>query len=213
MADNVTQIEDLLNTLSSKSKPHAEKDLQEITNFANKHLDTCIDKLALWDKPYWSERYKEQLFDFKEEDLKPYFPIDSVLDGLFKLASNLFQIKIVRVDTTQEKIELWDPYVMYFNIYDENDKYIASFYLDPYSRPGEKRGGAWMNGCEDKSKYLNKKPIAYLICNGSPPILNDDGSTKIPSLMTFGDVETLFHEFGHGLQHMLTKVEEGGVRN
>ncbi len=211
MADNVTQIEDLLNMLSSKSKLHAINDLQEITNFANKHLETCVEKLSLWDKPYWSERYKEQLFDFKEEDLKPYFPIDSVLDGLFKLASNLFQIKIVRVDTTQEKIELWDPYVMYFNIYDENDEYIASFYLDPYSRPGEKRGGAWMNGCEDKSKYLNKKPIAYLICNGSPPILNDEGSTKIPSLMTFGDVETLFHEFGHGLQHMLTKVDEGGA--
>ena len=211
MADNVTQIEDLLNMLSSKSKPHAEKDLQEITNFANKHLETCVEKLSLWDKPYWSERYKEELFDFKEEDLKPYFPIDSVLNGLFKLASNLFQIKIVRVDTTKENIELWDPYVMYFNIYDDKDEEIASFYLDPYSRPGEKRGGAWMNGCEDKSKYLNKKPIAYLICNGSPPILNDDGSTKIPSLMTFGDVETLFHEFGHGLQHMLTKVDEGGA--
>ena len=211
MADNVTQIEDLLNMLSSKSKIHAEKDLQEITNFANKYLDVCVDKLELWDKPYWSERFKEQLFDFKEEDLRPYFPIDSVLEGLFQLASNLFQINIVRVDTTKEKIEVWDPYVMYFNIYNENNIHIASFYLDPYSRPGEKRSGAWMNGCEDKSKYLNKKPIAYLICNGSPPILNDDGSTKIPSLMTFGDVETLFHEFGHGLQHMLTKVDEGGA--
>lgn len=211
MADNVTQIEDLLNMLSSKSKSHAENDLQKITEFANKNLDSCVDKLQLWDKSFWSERYKEQLFDFKEEELKPYFPIDSVLDGLFQLASNLFQIKIIRVDTTKENIELWDPYVMFFNIYDENDKQIASFYLDPYSRPGEKRGGAWMNGCQDKNKYLNKIPIAYLICNGSPPILNEDGSTKIPSLMTFGDVETLFHEFGHGLQHMLTIVEEGGA--
>jgi oligopeptidase A len=197
--------------LSSKSKSHAENDLQKITEFANKNLDSCVDKLQLWDKSFWSERYKEQLFDFKEEELKPYFPIDSVLDGLFQLASNLFQIKIIRVDTTNENIELWDPYVMFFNIYDENDKQIASFYLDPYSRPGEKRGGAWMNGCQDKNKYLNKIPIAYLICNGSPPILNEDGSTKIPSLMTFGDVETLFHEFGHGLQHMLTIVEEGGA--
>ena len=100
---------------------------------------------------------------------------------------------------------------MFFDIHDEKDLHIASFYLDPYSRPGEKRGGAWMNGCQDKSKYLNKKPIAYLICNGSPPILNDDGSTKIPSLMTFNEVETLFHEFGHGLQHMLTKVDESGA--
>ena len=93
MADNVTQIEDLLIMLSKKAKPSAKADLKNIIDFANSHHDKCFDKLELWDRPYWSERYKEELFDFKEEDLKPYFPIDSVLDGLFKLASNFFYFK------------------------------------------------------------------------------------------------------------------------
>ena len=211
MASNVTQIEDLLNMLSDKSKPHAIKDLDKIKDFASERLGNCLETLDLWDIPYWGERYKENELEFKEEDLKPYFPLESVLKGLFKLAGNLFDIKIEEVDIEKENIDTWDEAVKYFRINNStnNDK-IATFFLDPYSRPGEKRGGAWMDSCVDRNKYLNKTPTAYLVCNGSPPIKNDNGNSK-PSLMSFREVETLFHEFGHGLQHMLTRVEEGGA--
>ena len=210
MASSVKQIEDLLNMLAEKSKPHAIKDLLEITKLSNKNSDVCKDSLDLWDIPYWSERYKEQQLKFKEEELKPYFPINSVINGLFNISKNLFGIVVNEVDIEKENIDVWDDDVRYYRIVNETDGVeIATFFLDPYSRPGEKRSGAWMNSCIDKNKYLNTKPTAYLVCNGSPPIKNSDGTIKTPSLMTFREVETLFHEFGHGLQHMLTTVEEG----
>ncbi|VVU95726.1 Peptidase family M3 [seawater metagenome] len=212
MATDVEQIENLLNMLAEKSKPLAQKDLKAITDFANSKLQTCQEKLNLWDIPYWSERYKEQELKFKEEELKPYFAIENVLTGLFKIANNLFGINIEEVNLNKERIDTWHPDVKYFRITDENNgEEIATFFLDPYSRPGEKRGGAWMDSCIDKNKYLNKKPVAYLICNGSPPIKNKDGTISTPSLMRFREVETLFHEFGHGLQHMLTQVNEGSA--
>ena len=212
MASDVKQIEDLLNMLAEKSKPHAIKDLHAITKLANANSEVCRESLDLWDMPYWSERYKEQQLEFKEEELKPYFPINSVISGLFGIANNLFGIVVTEVDIKKENIDTWDKDVKYFRIVNEtNGEEIATFFLDPYSRPGEKRGGAWMDSCIDRNKYLNKKPTAYLVCNGSPPIKNDDGSIKTPSLMTFREVETLFHEFGHGLQHMLTTVEEGSA--
>jgi len=213
MASNIKQIEDLLNMLADKSKPLALRDLKLVTELANNKRNTCAGKLDLWDIPYWSERYKEQELEFKEEELKPYFQIDYVINGLFKIANNLFGIVINEVkDLEKENIDTWHPDVRYFRINDEiSGQEIATFFLDPYSRPGEKRGGAWMNSCVDKNKYLNKKPVAYLICNGSPPIKNKDGSIETPSLMRFREVETLFHEFGHGLQHMLTQVDEGSA--
>ena len=131
-----------------------------------------------------------------------------VHESLFSLAERLFGVTIERADGTEE---VWNDDVSFFKIYDSTSKeYIASFYLDPYSRPAEKRGGAWMDVCVGKSKVMNRKPTAYLTCNGSPPVGDK------PSLMTFREVETLFHEFGHGLQHMLTNVEHGeaaGINN
>ena len=210
MASSVEQIEDLLNMLAEKSKPLAIKDLKAVTDLASQRSGKCIEKLDLWDIPYWAERYKEEQLEFKEEELKPYFSIDNVLTGLFQIANNLFGITIQQVN--DQNIDTWHPDVRYFSIKDqETGKEIANFFLDPYSRPGEKRGGAWMDSCIDRNKYLNKKPVAYLVCNGSPPIKNIDGSIETPSLMTFREVETLFHEFGHGLQHMLTQVEEGSA--
>ena len=210
MASSVKQIEDLLNMLAEKSKPLAIKDLESITNLASQESGRCINKLELWDIPYWAERYKEQQLEFKEEELKPYFSIDNVISGLFKIANNLFGIRIDEVK--DQNIDTWHPDVRYFSIKDEESgQEIANFFLDPYSRPGEKRGGAWMDSCIDRNKYLNKKPVAYLVCNGSPPIKSNDGTIETPSLMTFREVETLFHEFGHGLQHMLTQVEEGSA--
>ena len=212
MASNVEQIEELLNMLAEKSTPYALDDLEKIKNFAIKNSEENITDLNLWDVPYWSERYKESELQFREEDLKPYLPLESVLTGLFNLAQSLFNINIVEVDVNSENIDTWDESVKFFKINNlSNGEQIATFFLDPFSRPGEKKGGAWMDSCIDRNKYLNKKPTAYLICNGSPPIKNEDGTIKKPSLMTFREVETLFHEFGHGLQHMLTQVEDGGA--
>ena len=169
-------------------------------------------KLNLWDIAYYSEKLKEEELGFKEEDLKPYLVFENVLNGLFKLSEKIFNIQIKEVDTKKEGIDLWHSDVKYFEVYDISNKknQIASFYLDPYVRPGEKKGGAWMNDCLGRNKNLDHKPVAYLILNGTPPL---NGK---PSLMSLSEMETLFHEFGHGLQHMLTTVEEGassGINN
>ena len=148
--------------------------------------------------PFWSERLSEHTFGFEEEELRPYFALDNVLDGLFGLCTRLFGVTIERSDG---EAEVWHPDVGFFKVLDEaSGEHLASFFLDPYARPENKRGGAWMGTCVGKSKVLERKPVAYLTCNGSPPV---DGK---PSLMTFSEVTTLFHETGHGLQHMLTKV-------
>ena len=203
MASNQKEIEDLLNDLAEKSKVRALREIEEIKSFKLEKGDK--GELNPWDITYYAEKMKEEKLGLKEEELKPYFPLENVLKGLFGLANNLFGIKIVE---SIDDVQVWDSEVKFFNVYDEsNNEHIASFYLDPYSRPENKRGGAWMNTCIGRSKVMNKKPVAYLICNGSPPVKNDD--KNIPSLMTFREVETLFHEFGHGLQHMLTEVEDG----
>ena len=127
--------------------------------------------------------------------------LDRVLDGLFALCGRLFGITFRRAD---EKAPRWQKDVRYYEINNENDEFIAAFYLDPYSRPQTKRGGAWMSDCIARSVTPSEArlPIAHLICNGTPPV------GDVPSLMTFREVETLFHEFGHGLQHMLTVIDD-----
>jgi Zn-dependent oligopeptidase len=145
-----------------------------------------------------SERLSEHTFGFEEEELKPYFALDNVLDGLFGVCTRLFGVRIERADG---EAEVWHPDVGFFKVIDEaSGEHLASFFLDPYARPANKRGGAWMGSCVGRSRVLNRKPVAYLTCNGSPPV---EGQ---PSLMTFSEVTTLFHETGHGLQHMLTEV-------
>ena len=138
-----------------------------------------------------SERYRESKFALTKEELRPYFALPNVLEGMFGLAERLFGVSIVSADG---EAEIWHADVRYFNVKDsESGDHIASFYLDPYARPSDKRGGAWMGVCIGKSEALqNNLPVAYLNCNGSPPV----GDT--PSLMTFAEVNTLFHEFGHG---------------
>ncbi|CAM9858327.1 unnamed protein product, partial [Chrysoparadoxa australica] len=183
--------------LREKCLPAAEKELEDLQKFAESK--GYQGKLQNWDTSYWSEKLKEELYSFSEEELRPYFPLPQVLDAMFGLITKLFG---VRVEAADGEAEIWHPDVRYFNLFDvETGKKRASFYLDPYSRPENKRGGAWMDVCVGKSKVLDRIPTAYLTCNGSPPI----GDT--PSLMTFREVETLFHETGHGLQHMLTNVE------
>lgn len=204
MASSENEILQLLNELQQVSLPKAIEENNEIKEYAK--LKQNSEKLEPWDLPFWSERMQEAKFQLKEEDTKPYLPLDNVLKELFSIANRLFGIYIKERKT---KVEVWHPSVRFFDVYDGHDETcetIAGFYLDPYTREETKRSGAWMNSCVDKNRALQHFiPIAYLICNGTPP------SKDKPSLMTFSEVETLFHEFGHGLQHMLTKVDVGGI--
>jgi oligopeptidase A len=197
MAGTVSAVENLLEELRQASYPHAEKELQAIRDFAQTDLNH-------WDIAFWSERLREAKFQFTAEELRPYFPLPQVLNGVFNLLQKLFHISIEPADG---QAPVWHEDVRYFQIFDHDRQLIASFFLDPYSRPHEKRGGAWMNDCQGRAKQPDglRLPIAYLICNQTPPV----GDT--PSLMTFYEVTTLFQEFGHGLQHMLTKVDYGGA--
>ena len=202
MASTVEAVEKLLEELRVVSYGAAKQELADLKAFAK------ADDLQPWDISYWAERQREAKFDFKEEELRPYFPLPQVLEGLFGLAKRIFGVTITSADG---EAPIWHEDVRYFQVTDENDNIIANFYLDPYSRPAEKRGGAWMDDCLGRGKIkengqtITRLPVAYLVCNQTPPV--DDK----PSLMTFSEVETLFHEFGHGLQHMLTKIDYPGA--
>jgi len=198
MAHDVAAVEKMFDDLLKSSKHHAEHDLEELQQLANEAGQT--ESLWHWDIAYWSERLRENRFDYSEEDLRPYFSLPNVLKGLFDLSQRLFGMTIRKADGDAP---VWHGDVRFFKLFDENETHIASFYLDPYSRPENKRGGAWMNDCLTRRRVDGKLqvPVAHLVCNSTPPV---EGK---PSLMTFREVETLFHEFGHGLQHMLTTVD------
>ncbi|MBD1913363.1 MULTISPECIES: M3 family metallopeptidase [unclassified Leptolyngbya] len=213
MAPNVEAVEGLLNSLRSASYDAAKEDLEALKTFAKEQGAPEGDDLQLWDITFWAERLRETKYDLNTEELRPYFPLEQVLDGLFSLAKRLFGITITSADG---EAPVWHPDVRYFQVADENGTAIAYFFLDPYSRPAEKRGGAWMDTCINRAVLTEngvrqvRLPVAYLTCNQTPPV--DDK----PSLMTFEEVTTLFHEFGHGLQHMLTRVDYGlaaGINN
>lgn len=202
MAPSVAAVEQLMEELRSASYDAATRELKELTDFARDR--GFQEDLKQWDVPFWSERMREEQYGLNDEELRPYFPLPQVLEGLFTLASRLFGVTITAADG---EAPVWHPDVRYFRVTDETGEAIAHFYLDPYSRPAEKRGGAWMDDCVNRGKVNGqvRLPVAYLVCNQSPPV---DGK---PSLMNFREVETLFHEFGHGLQHMLTKVDYAGA--
>ena len=202
MADDVEAVEKLLEELRVVSYKAAEKELEELKQFAQ------ADDLKPWDVSYWAEKQRESKFNFTQEELRPYFSLDNVLDGLFGLAKRIFGITITSADG---EAPVWHEDVKYFQVSNEANEVIAHFYLDAYSRPAEKRGGAWMDDCLGRAKFeidgksITRLPVAYLTCNQTPPV---DGK---PSLMTFDEVVTLFHEFGHGLQHMLTIIDYPGA--
>ncbi len=209
MAPSLAAVDDLLERLRRAAIPGAQADLASVQAFAAEHGQR--EPVELWDVPYWSERLREQRFDYSEEELRPYFPLPRVLEGLFALAKRLFEVEIVAADG---ETPVWHPDVRFFRVRDTGGDPIAAFFLDPYSRPGDKRGGAWMDDCIGRTRRARENvlrlPVAYLVCNQSPPV------GDAPSLMSFDEVLTLFHEFGHGLQHMLTRVDHGmasGIRN
>lgn len=207
MAASTQDVYTMIDGLAKIAKEFAEKEMDELDAYA-KEKDG-LEKCEQWDIPFYTERRKEELFGLNDETIKPFFPLPQVLSGLFFLAKYLFGVE-VREST--EKVSLWNKDVLFFEIFDAGNKKIAAFYLDPYTRSQEKRSGAWMDVCRQKEQSAQHLtlPVAYLVCNGSSPV----GNT--PSLMTFRDVETLFHEFGHGLQHMLTDIDEyevSGISN
>jgi oligopeptidase A len=213
MAPSVTAVETLLEELRGASYNAAVQELEQLKAFAAAKGAPEVDDWQHWDSSFWAERQREEKFAFTAEELRPYFPLPQVLDGLFSLVKRLLGVSVTSADG---QAPVWHEDVRYFQIADETGTPIAYFYLDPYSRPAEKRGGAWMDICINRSKIkedgvtITRLPVAYLVCNQTPPV---DGK---PSLMTFDEVETLFHEFGHGLHHMLTKVDytrAAGINN
>jgi oligopeptidase A len=204
MAPSVEAIDKLMGELRSASYGTAVKELADLKAFAAEKGAAEAHDLTHWDTAFWAERIREERYGLSDEELRPYFPLPQVLDGLFALAHRIFDITIAPADGTAP---VWHPDVRYFQVLNGGGDPIAHFYLDPYSRPAEKRGGAWMDTCINRGKIAGqvRLPVAYLVCNQAPPV---DGK---PSLMTFRDVETLFHEFGHGLHHMLTKVGYTGA--
>lgn len=209
MAPSYDAVEALHEELRRASYDAALKEFEELKAFAaSKGVPEASD-LKHWDISYWAERQREEKFAFSDEELRPYFPLPQVLNGLFDLVKRIFGVTVTAADG---QAPVWHEDVRYFQVADETGEAIAYFYLDPYSRPAEKRGGAWMDDCMGRAKItasngttVTRNPVAYLVCNQTPPV---DGK---PSLMTFREVETLFHEFGHGLQHMLTKVDYAGA--
>jgi oligopeptidase A len=199
MAKNIENVYKMYDELEGKTREFAQKEHEEVQALAKEN--GFDGELMQWDIPFWSERLREKLFDYTEDQIRPYFPFSQALEGLFALCERLFAIKIKK---SELEVPKWHDDVDFFDIFDEKGKAIAHFYLDPYSRPHEKRGGAWMNICSSRRIYNGKviNPVIYIECNGTPPV----GTT--PSLMSFYEVNTLFHEFGHGLQGMLTTVDE-----
>ncbi|MCW4012588.1 MAG: M3 family metallopeptidase, partial [Candidatus Bathyarchaeota archaeon] len=201
MAPSVEAVFSMLDELFTASKPHQIKEFKELEKTASEGGQS--EPVDHWDKSFWSERLKEKLFDFTDDELRPYFPMPKVLDGMFKLTEYLFNVTIKEADG---EAPIWHPDVNYYKVY-EKDEQIGGFYTDVYSRPAEKRGGAWMDSCLDR-KIIDGKvrlPVVYLNANGTPPV------GEKPSLMSFDEVTTLFHEFGHCLQGMLTTVDYADV--
>ena len=200
MAESTEQVVAFLQDLASKGKPFAEKELKELQDFAKSEYG--VASLEPWDVPYYSEKLKLQRYNISQEELRPYFPANVVVEGLFTVANKLFDIEFE--DKTSE-VETWHESVKYYQI-NQNKKPIAGFYFDLYARE-KKRGGAWMDECRVRRQTATglQLPVAYLVCNFNPP------AEGRPSLLTHNEVTTTFHEFGHGIHHMLTKIDVAAV--
>jgi len=205
MANTVDEVDLFLTNFASKSKSFAQRDWNELCAFAKTELGLS-DGVQPWDTAFAAERLKQARYSFSENELKQYFPLPKVLDGLFGVIQTLFGVKIEAAD-----LPTWHTDVQSFAVKDQSGKIRAYFYLDPYARPG-KRGGAWMDDARGRRVLPNGEiqiPVAYLVCNFAPPV-KVDGVLRQPTI-THDDVITLFHESGHGLHHLLTQVSALGV--
>lgn len=201
MAETVTQVTAFLTDLATKAKPQGEKELTELKRYAYEYFGAS--DIKPWDIAYYSEKQKQHLYTINDEELRPYFPEDRVISGLFEVVRRIFGITAKQ----RHDVEVWAPEVKFYDLYNANGELKGSFYLDLYARE-HKRGGAWMDDCIGKMRFADghiQKPVAYLTCNFNRPIGDK------PALFTHNEVTTLFHEFGHGLHHMLTEIDVSSV--
>lgn len=196
MAKSPQEVVSFLRDLAQKSLPQAKADMAEVKTFAKEKLG--IDDPQSWDLPYASEKLREAQYAFSDQEVKQYFTLPAVFKGLFGLVQTLFNIRILK-----DNAPVWHPDVQFFRIENAQGEKIAQFYMDLYARPN-KRGGAWMDNDRTRNRLYGKlqTPVAYLVCNFAKPVGDK------PALLTHDDVLTLFHEFGHGLHHMLSRIEE-----
>ncbi len=208
MAPSTTAVWALLGQLEAAARPAAVTELNALKDFMA--AQGCPDAAdpAPWDIGFWSERQQEALYSYDAEALRDFFQLPRVLDGLFDLVTRLYGVEIV--ESSDASIPIWDNAVQFFEVRRDDDV-VAGFYMDPYARPGEKRGGAWMNTVVGRDRLLATAggsaslPVALFVMNARPP---GDGR---PGLMSLDEVRTLFHEFGHATQHMFTEIDEGGA--
>ncbi|WP_163933935.1 oligopeptidase A [Paraferrimonas sp. SM1919] len=200
MAETPAQVFEFIDSLAQRSKPQAEKEISELKAFASEQGFT--GELQPWDYSYFAEKLKQHKYEISQEELRPYFPEEKVLHGLFYTVSRLFGIKIQE----RKGMDVWHDDVRFFDIFNQIGELKGSFYLDLYAR-SNKRGGAWMDVCRDRRLSDGKlqRPVAYLTCNFNGPVGDK------PALFTHEEVTTLFHEFGHGIHHMLSEVNEAAV--
>jgi oligopeptidase A len=203
MAPGVEVVVEKMEELRRAAYEHAKEELAELQAFVAEETGSKDGALELWDVRFWVERLQKRELGFQDEDLRPYFPFPHVLDGMFRLGERLFGIQI---RSAGSRTRVWHDDVRVYHVHSEHGEKIATFYLDVYSRPREKQGGAWQNGLINRrrtgpSDLDVRLPVAILVCNQSPPV------GERPSLMSFNDVRTLFHEFGHTLHSLLTTVD------
>ncbi|MBO7913921.1 oligopeptidase A [Vibrio splendidus] len=201
MAETPDQVLGFLNDLAVKAKPQGEREVEELRQFAKKEFG--VSELNLWDIAYYSEKQKQNLFEISDEELRPYFPESNAVSGLFEVLNRVFGMSV----TEREGVDTWHDSVRFFDIFDATGTLRGSFYLDLYARE-HKRGGAWMDDCRGRRITQSgelQTPVAYLTCNFNRPVGDK------PALFTHDEVVTLFHEFGHGIHHMLTQVDAGAV--
>jgi len=204
MAKTVAEVDQFLNEFAQRASAHGSKDWSELQSFAKTKLG--LDQLEPWDMTFVSEKLKQERYAFSENEVKQYFPLPKVLNGLFEIIQTLFGVSI-----QEDSLPKWHKDVQSFKVTNYKGNLVAQFYLDPYARPG-KRGGAWMDDARGRRVLPNgdiQTPVAYLVCNFPSPV-TIDGVTKQPTI-THDDVITMFHECGHGLHHMLTQVSALGV--
>lgn len=200
MARSTDLVMGFLEDLAQRSLPVARRDLEDLRAYAREHHG-LVD-LEAWDLNYYSEKLRQHAYDLSEEELKAYFPADRVIAGMFAVVDHLYGLKI----HARDGVDLWHPDVTFYEIRDRDAELRGCFYLDPYARP-KKRGGAWMDECVTRRRLNShvQSPVAFLTCNFTPPTGTE------PVLLRHDEVLTLFHEFGHGLHHMLTRIDHLGV--
>ncbi|MBT0727481.1 oligopeptidase A [Rosenbergiella australiborealis] len=201
MAESTDQVLGFLNDLAARAQPQGERELAQLREFAQQHYG--VSDLHPWDITWYAEKQKQHLYTISDEQLRPYFPEQRALSGLFEVIHRVYGLRAAE----RHDVDVWHPEVRFFDLFDGNDQLVGSFYLDLYARE-HKRGGAWMDDCVGRMKKADgtlQKPVAYLTCNFNRPVGDK------PALFTHDEVVTLFHEFGHGLHHMLTQIDTAGV--